>query len=81
MRALPVFFVAWCIQHFNKQGNPAVIYIHPWEIDPNTPRLRLNLRDRLIQYWGIKNNYKKLVYLLRHFSFTSLLENAAEAQK
>lgn len=81
LRALPVSWVAWCIRHLNKQKNPAVVYIHPWEIDPNTPRLKLNLRDRLIQYWGIRNNYDKLVYLLKRFSFTSLLESAAEAQK
>ncbi len=78
LRALPVVLVAWCIWYFNKRGNPAVIYIHPWEIDPNTPRLHLKLRDQLIQYWGIKKNYGKLCYLLKRFLFTSLLENTIE---
>lgn len=81
LRALPVLFVAMCIRILNKQGHPAVMYIHPWEIDPDTPRLSLNLRDRLIQYWGIRINKKKLVYLLKRFSFTSLLEKATLSDK
>jgi len=81
LRVFPVLFVALCIRHLNKQGQPAVMYIHPWEIDPDTPRLPLNFRDKLIQYWGIRRNKNKLVYLLKRFSFTSLLENMTDPEK
>lgn len=81
LRVLPVFLVSMCVRYLNRQGHPAVMYIHPWEIDPDTPRLKLNLRDQVIQYWGIKNNYRKLVFLLKHFSFTSILKIADNANQ
>lgn len=77
LRVMPAFLVARFIESLNGKGHPAVVYIHPWEIDPDTPRLEMNIRDRIIQYWGIRKNCNKLIYLLKRFSFTSLTENAA----
>lgn len=71
-RILPYFFVKKCIKHINGRGNAAVMYIHPWEIDSQTPRIKMCLRDRLITYWGIRNNYRKLEKLLSEFEFDSM---------
>lgn len=71
-RVLPYWVVRYCILRLNKGGHPAVMYIHPWEIDPGTPRLKLSFRDSLIQYYGISGCRKKLEKLFREFSFTNL---------
>lgn len=78
LRVLPQSVVKTCISHLNQQGQPAVMYIHPWELDPATPRMKLNIRDTFIKYWGIRGNEKKLRGILKSFSFQTLLEYAAE---
>lgn len=71
-RALPLWFIKRCIKINNKKGHASIMYIHPWEIDANTPRIKLGLRDSLIQYWGISGCKKKLIKLLNTFEFTNM---------
>ena len=60
-RFLPFWFVFCCIKIVNSKGLACIMYIHPWEIDADTPRISLPLKDKLIQYWGIKGCRNKLV--------------------
>ncbi|MEJ2068338.1 MAG: DUF3473 domain-containing protein, partial [Deltaproteobacteria bacterium] len=41
LRTLPYWFIRSCIKRLNSRGLPAVIYLHPWELDTELPRLRL----------------------------------------
>ena len=73
LRALPCSMVLHGIKVLNnKEKEPAVVYIHPREIDPGQPRLNLKFKDALIHYTGIKGNEKKLVKILEKFQFTSI---------
>ena len=71
-RVLPLWFIKYCIKINNKKGNASIMYIHPWEIDADTPRIKLKFRDSLIQYWGIKRCKTKLMKLLNAFEFTNI---------
>src|SRR3546814_19634441 len=37
MRMLPYGFTRWAIARMNAEGHPAILYFHPWEIDPGQP--------------------------------------------
>ena len=56
----------------NAEGHPAIVYIHPYEIDPKEQRTALGARDRFIQYAGTAGVRGKLERLLASFSFTSI---------
>ncbi|MCO1603198.1 XrtA system polysaccharide deacetylase [Desulfosporosinus nitroreducens] len=71
-RALPYPVIAQCIKTVNKEGQPAIVYLHPREIDPNQPRLTLSTKENLIHYYGINGCEKKLVHVLKEFEFTSI---------
>lgn len=71
-RALPLWVVKSAFSWFNRKEKPVVFYIHPWEIDSETPRLKLNCRDRVITYFGIKKNKNKFEKLLKKYKFTSI---------
>ena len=71
-RALPYPVIAQCIKTVNKEGQPAIVYLHPREIDPEQPRLDLNLKESLIHYYGIGGCEQKLIRVLRKFKFTSI---------
>ncbi|MFQ5638046.1 MAG: polysaccharide deacetylase family protein [bacterium] len=72
LRVAPLWYVEMCIKDYNRFGKPAVIYLHPWEIDVEQPRLPLRLKDRFIMYANIRKTEKKLATLLEKYTFTSI---------
>lgn len=71
-RTLPYPMIAQCIKTVNKEGHPAIVYLHPREIDPEQPRLTLSLKESLIHYFGVNGCEKKLIRILKKFEFTSI---------
>ncbi len=51
----------------NKESSPAVLYIHPWEIDPFQPRLQAPWKSRMRQYTGLAGMRSRLERLLKQF--------------
>ena len=52
-------------------GRPAIIYFHPWEIDPDQPRVaNAPLRSRLRHYSNLSVMAAKLRRLTRDFAWT-----------
>ncbi len=73
-RTLPFWFLRWSLKRVNRTG-PAIIYVHPWETHPQTPRLKtLGFTSRFITYHGIGSALKKLEGLLREFEFKPVYE-------
>ncbi|MDX9715176.1 MAG: DUF3473 domain-containing protein [Dissulfurispiraceae bacterium] len=79
LRLLPVKFIAKAIKSINKkEGMPAVIYFHPWEIDPGQPRITAPLKSRFRHYTNLSKTEEKLEFLLTQFKFArqkEVLEN------
>jgi len=71
-RLLPYAFSRWAIRQVNEEaGRPAIIYFHPWEIDPDQPRVKdAPLRSRLRHYSNLSVMAAKLRRLTRDFAWT-----------
>lgn len=52
----------------------AMLYLHPWEIDPYQPPIPLSFRSKVRQTWGTSTMEEKLKLLLRQFSFAPVRE-------
>lgn len=73
LRLLPYRYTAAGIRRINRvDQTPACIYFHPWEIDPNVPRLTSGVVARLRTYSGLSGMQRKLDRLLMDFEFSSL---------
>ena len=55
-----------------RQGRPAVFYIHPWELDPGHPRVAFHWKARMTHYVQLGSTAPKLRRLLREFRFGAL---------
>ena len=74
LRLLPYRYVAAGIRRINdKESQPACIYFHPWELDPEQPRLAEGLVSRLRTYAGVSHMEAKVDRLVREFRFSGLL--------
>ena len=70
-RVLPYGFSRWAIRQVNEQDRrPAVFYFHPWEIDPEQPRVTgASLKSRMRHYTNLGVMANKLEQLIRDFSW------------
>jgi polysaccharide deacetylase family protein (PEP-CTERM system associated) len=59
-RAAPYWATRLLTYLTTQQGRAVVFYLHPREIDPEQPRLKLPARDRLVTYVGISGTLGKL---------------------
>ncbi len=74
LRFLPYWYIKWAIGRINIGGNPALIYIHPWETDLDQPKLAVPLSRALPHYVNLKSAPKKLRALLEDFRFAPVKE-------
>jgi polysaccharide deacetylase family protein (PEP-CTERM system associated) len=61
-----------------REGRPVMFYIHPWEIDPEQPRVRAGWFSRFRHYNNLDRCEDRLHRLLAEFEFGSAL-NALKA--
>ena len=73
MRLAPYGVTQWAIRRINEvERQPAMVYFHPWEIDPGQPRIRAGARSILRHYTNLSTMEKKIVRLLQDFRFGPL---------
>jgi polysaccharide deacetylase family protein (PEP-CTERM system associated) len=68
-RAFPYPLIAHFMRQCGRQGRPAMFYLHPWEIDPDQPRISMPVTDRLRHYVNLHKTFDRLDRLLTDFSF------------
>ena len=72
-RLFPTALLTSAIASVNRRdGQPLVLYVHPWEFDPEQPRPPMPLAHRFRHYVGLAGATRKLETLLRQFRFTSI---------
>jgi len=71
LRLLPFQVIDRAIRKMNEHGFPAVLSIHPWELDDCTPRLTLAPSKLFVTYFNLKATKRKLRSLVSRFRFTS----------
>ncbi len=70
-RVLPYAFSRWAIRQVNRrEERPAIFYFHPWEIDPNQPRVEnAPVKSRLRHYTNLDKMAGKLGELVHEFEW------------
>ncbi len=73
LRLLPYRYTAAGLRRINdREGRPACIYFHPWELDPEQPRVAGSFLSRLRMYAGLGSMQSKLDRLFSEFRFAPL---------
>ena len=75
-RALPYEFVSRGIRQVNQLGQPAILYVHPWEIDTGQQYREVTIRERITHYHGRGGLRSKLEKLFSEFRFAPLRDLA-----
>ena len=63
------------IKRAHSDGLPIITYIHPWEIDPEQPRLPIKFLSKLRHYVNLSRTYDRLARMLHTDAYTSFQES------
>ena len=78
LRILPFWYTRWALQRMARvDGRAIVVYLHPWEVDPEQPRIAARAKSRFRHYTNLKRVKPRLRSLLsahRFESFRQILE-------
>ena len=75
LRMLPFAYTRRAFRQVNEgEQQPAIVYFHPWEIDPEQPRIELPLRSRLRHYTNLSGMRNRVSQLLQSYEFVPLCE-------
>lgn len=77
LRALPLWFLKYGIKKVN-ETRPAIIYLHPWEMFTETPKLEISLIHKFITYYGTNSSFNKFEGLLKSFRFGPIRDVLSE---
>lgn len=82
-RLMPYAFTRWAVGQVNRQDErPAIFYFHPWEIDPDQPRVaHAPLKSRLRHYTNLSTTAAKLERLIREFRWGRVKDILADQTK
>lgn len=74
-RLLPYALSEMALARVNREGNPCVFYVHPWELDPGQPRITAApLKSRVRHYMNLAKVQPRLAKLLRSFRWRRMDE-------
>src|SRR5262245_5624206 len=72
-RQFPYRWTKWGIERVNRvEQKPVTFYTHPWEIDPDQPRIPVGAATRVRHYRGLDRTAQRLAHLLADFRFDSV---------
>ena len=78
-RLFPYGFTRYALQRINaKDQLPFIFYLHPWEIDPQQPRIKASLLSRFRHYQNLGRCQQRLTRLLRDFAFDTVEQVLAD---
>jgi polysaccharide deacetylase family protein (PEP-CTERM system associated) len=75
LRMLPYWYTKAGVERAWREGLPVVSYVHPWEIDPEQPRLGGPFKSRLRHYTNLKRTESRLRKLFTLDKFSSFRDS------
>lgn len=82
LRILPLAYTHWVFRKFEMQYHERVIvYLHPWELDPEQPRIPAGLKSRFRHYTNLGSMENRLESLLARYAFGTFNRVFADENK
>jgi len=81
LRIFPFLYTEWVFWTFEQRyRKPVVTYIHPWEIDPEQPRIPAGIKSSFRHYTNIGSVEKRLGVLLQKHLFQPIATAVATGE-
>lgn len=81
LRLLPYALTRMALEEAAARGVPATLYVHPWELDPEQPRLQVPLSVRFRHYGGLGRVPGRVARVLEEFRFRPIARTVEEMER
>lgn len=71
-RILPYWLTRAGLRQINARGRPFTFYLHPWEVDPAQPRVRVGRLSKFRHYTNLERCEARLARVLDDFRFAPM---------
>jgi len=79
LRLLPMWYTRWALRQLHEvHHRPAMVYFHPWEVDPGQPRIPSSWKSRTRHYTNLGRMESRLERLLRWGEFGPIRQVIAQ---
>ncbi|MEA3401288.1 MAG: XrtA system polysaccharide deacetylase [Armatimonadota bacterium] len=72
LRLYPFVVTRWATHRMNAAGRPAMVYLHPWELDPYPPAGPRSRLHRFQHSVGLAKTRSRLLHLCAEFDFAPI---------
>ena len=72
LRLTPWRLTARLLRQIRSAGRPLNVYLHPWEVDVDQPRIAASLKSRFRHYQNLSTTAPKLMRMLSEFRLTTM---------
>jgi polysaccharide deacetylase family protein (PEP-CTERM system associated) len=79
MRAAPASFSIWALRQSTKRGAYGMVYLHPYDLDAEPPRVNVPFPFRVLRYYNLSKTEPLLRLLLQKFEFCSVRKVLSES--
>lgn len=77
-RLYPYALSRYLARRVNQEGRPFVFYLHPWEVDPEQPRVKVDALTHFRHYNNLDKCRDRLERLLKDFRFGTVSQAIVE---
>ena len=81
LRQFPLGVIQRAFREAGERGESATFYIHPWEIDPDQPRLPVSRLNRIRHYRGLGSSVNRIGQLLDEFTFDTIASHFSRSAR
>lgn len=78
LRFLPLAYTDWAFHQIENDHQRVVVYFHPWELDPEQPRIQAKLKSRFRHYSNLRHMQAHIEHLLENYSFVPFRDVVAK---
>ena len=71
-RLLPYRLFKWLLKQVESEGTPLVMYFHPWELDPDQPKMKGSWLSGFRHYVNLQKTQGRMSALLQDFQFAPI---------
>ena len=80
-RLFPYPLLRQLLKKIERTGHPLVMYLHPWELDPDQPRMPGPMLSKFRHYVNLHKTETRLVSLIEDFRFAPIREAIAPIRR
>lgn len=74
LRFMPERLFRWAFARAAREGRPSLLYVHPWELDADQPRMPAGWTTRINHYFNLERTEARLEALLASHAFAPVAD-------